>query len=117
MTEKVTTLGPNQYMVGSSQCSCDWRWPTNEAVWNMSSKEGVRWDKDGPLSHEGRNLLIEHFGLEKVASQLPLEIISAMSPATLLKLRRELEASDSSLPVLNPVSARIGGHIEAAKAA
>ncbi len=83
----------------------------------MSDHEGVQWQTDGPLTEEGRQELLKHFGLESVAGELPLQSVSLMSPAVLIGLRRGLEARSTMLPRLNPVSHRMGGRIPAEQAA
>ena len=103
------------YMVGGDSLSVDWRWPKGCPAWRMSDKEGVQWFDDGPLNEAGRQLLLRHFGLESIATHLPLEVIAEMSPATLAKKRRSLERR--GLPRLDPVSDRVGGHIPASLAA
>ncbi len=93
--------------------SCDWRWPDNLPVWAMGSRDEneVRWYPDGPLTEEGRRVLIKEFNLESIADQLPLDVISRMSPSALFAKRHELEEADHNLPHIHPVSYRIGGHI------
>jgi len=109
---------PHQYMVGGEIVSVDWRNGNGDPCWHMSSKEnGVQWDEDGRLNETGRQLLLQHFGLQVIASHLPLEKIATMSPATLLKKRRRLEANGDGLERLEPESGRPGGHISASLAA
>ena len=109
---------PQQYMVGGDRIAADWRNGNGDPCWYMSSKEnGVQWDEDGRLNEIGRQLLLQHFGLQVIASHLPLEKIATMSPATLLKKRRRLEANGDGLERLEPESGRPGGHISASLAA
>ncbi|RJR14112.1 hypothetical protein C4585_00755 [Candidatus Parcubacteria bacterium] len=104
------------YMVGGDTISVDWRWPGDEPCWRMSSKEGITWEDDGPLNEGGRQLLLQHFGLEEIASHLPLERIMLMSPHQLEKERRALEAQHG-LERLEITSSRPGAHVEARLAA
>ena len=106
---------PESYMVGGESTSADWRWPDGTPRWRMSDKEGIEWTDNGPLNEVGRQMLLSHFGLESIAAHLPLEILTAMSPATLLKKRRTLEKH--GLERLEPVSTRPGAHIPASLAA
>ena len=107
---------PHQYMVGGEILAIDWRM-SNTPCWRMSSKgNGVRWDDEGSLSQKGREILLEHFGIQALAVHLPLEKIAAMSPAELFKKRRGLESS-RHLDRLEPVSSRPGDHVPASLAA
>lgn len=118
MAEKKAKPKPAQYMVGDSAKSCDWRGPFDSgARWRMSSKDGVRWDDDGPLDEGGRELILEHFGLQRVAHTLPLAKLVRMSPARLAKKRHDLEERNPALPKMALLSTRMGGHIPAALAA
>ncbi|HUX35432.1 MAG TPA: hypothetical protein VMV71_00165 [Candidatus Paceibacterota bacterium] len=92
--------------------ACDWNW-IEKGKWVMSSREKeIRWQYEGPLTEEGRQKLLEYFGLENAAEQLPLEKIEKMAPAALMQLRRDLEAREG-LPKISRMSDRIGGHIPA----
>ena len=103
------------YMVGGENISVDWRWPGDEPCWRMSSKEGIRWEDDGPLNEAGRQLLLHHFGLEQLAAHLPLEKLATMSPSTLERKHHTLERRGA--PHLEPKSDRPGAHVEARFAA
>ena len=111
-----------QYMIRffmderGNECACDWRWKTG-ATWAMSSREqGDAWYEDGPLTEEGRTEVLKHFGLEPIAGALPLANVCEMAPCDLLAARRTLE-QEQSLPRLEPVSDRGGGHVPAELAA
>ena len=111
-----TKVSPAQFMVGDHSLACDWRWPHGHPIWRMSSKEGVEWLDNGPLTEQGRTLILEHFGLDTIADQFPLEVLQETSPANLAAKRQELEKKQK-LPHLEVVSTRIGGHVPAATAA
>ena len=51
----------SSYMIGGEDLSADWRWPKGHPEWRMSSKEGIRWEDDGPLNETGRKMLLKHF--------------------------------------------------------
>ena len=105
-------------MIGGEEAAVDWRWPERDnPTWRMSSKEGIRWSDDGPLNEFGRKMILRHFGLESIAPRLPLEKINDMSPATLLKRRRELERRRGLQSLGEPTSSRPGGDILASLAA
>jgi hypothetical protein len=89
--EVQTKTASRQYMVGDSECACDWGWEDGPRIWRMSSKEGVTWHSDGPLSERGREMLLKHFGLKAMTDTLPIESIRGMSPAELIFTRRRLE--------------------------
>jgi hypothetical protein len=82
----------------------------------MSSRDGVTWDKDGPMTEEGRTLVLKHFGLDTVADKFPLEALKELSPAKLVKERRQLEIRHG-YEYLDIVSERAGGGILAEQAA
>ncbi len=106
----------SSYMIGGEDLSADWRWPKGHPEWRMSSKEGIRWEDDGPLNETGRKMLLKHFGLELVGRHLPIKTLATMSPAALLRKRRGIERR-GGLERLEPVSDRPGGHISAKLAA
>jgi hypothetical protein len=116
MTGSSKAAGPCQFMVGDAAASCDWRWPDAHPVWQMSSKEGVQWYPDGPLTEDGRTLILKHFGLDTIADKLPLEVLKEMSPEKLVAKRRLLEMREG-YPHLEIVSNRIGGRVFAEQAA
>lgn len=99
--------------------SCDWRRVNDVPVWTMSDREygEVQWFNGKDLNEEGRKEILKRFGLESLADELPLDILRFASPKLLLQMRRVVEADNSKLERLNPVSDRMGGHIPAELAA
>ena len=101
---------PQQFMVGSSLCCVDWRW-NDDGFWTMGSKESATWDDDGSLNEVGRQMLIEHFHLQALESQLPIEKLRRLSPSHLVAIRRHIERTCNEACISIAESDRPGGRI------
>ncbi|MEK7201455.1 MAG: hypothetical protein AAB737_02380, partial [Patescibacteria group bacterium] len=92
----------------------DWRWPDPKSPeWRMSEREGVSWFSAGHLTEQGRSAILEHFGLERVADQLPLSLLARRAPNELELMHFGLSGGERQVHR----SDRIGDHIEAQLAA
>ena len=116
---------PGRYSIGNSDLSVEWGWQVHPN-WSLSSRDDyVRWEDDGPLyvaaygdhvwlnQKRGRELIIEHFGLQSIADELPLAVIAMTSPAALFALRRKLETERGLENKNDMISDRGGDHCSA----
>lgn len=77
----------------------DWNFG-REKMWSLSVQVGsthIHWDRDGDLNKEGRGVILERFGLLDWQDEYPLKELQSMSPATLLRERRQKEKTHKSL--------------------
>jgi hypothetical protein len=108
---------PGRYSIGDSFGCAEWGWNAI-GVWEMASRDGVRWDNDGKLNdphpalrnlqEHTRVLILEHFGLESIADQLPLATIALIPPSQLYMMRRNLE-KERGFPRMDDMKSDRGG--------
>lgn len=119
--QKIAATLPGRYSIGDSELCVEWGWI--HAGWGLSSKDDyIRWDDDGPLydprvwfnrQERGRQLILEHFGLERLTDDLPLAVIAKTSPAALFAMRRKLETTCGLECKNDMISNRAGDHCSA----
>ena len=97
---------------GEGKIACDWNcWVGGK--WTMSSREReCQWHFEGDLNENGRQEILNHFGLKDIADELPLGKIETMPPAKLAELRRGLEAMQN-LGKMSFTSSLICNHVSA----
>lgn len=106
-----------RFSLGNSECCVEWRWPEDKPKWTMSSRDGIQWFSDGPLTEQGREIILRAFAPEadfyKVLKALhPLETLQNTSPTKLMAERRSFER-DLKLQHLTVMSDRSGDPIHA----
>ena len=97
----------------------EWRYPDpHDASWRKCTKvSSVQWADEGPICEAGARFLRARFGLTCLEEELPLEVISKMSPCQLMAMRRDLEARKNLRKIEKVTSDRAGDHILAELAA
>lgn len=123
----MTSFSVNFYK-GPVLCACDWAWPdTNRTMWTESVHDGNTWVEEGPLTEDGKDILLDKFGLTSQASGFPLGKLRTTSPAKLMESRRGLESqmdyptmpgvANDHKPPLVVISDIIGSHVRAEEVA
>ena len=86
----------------------DWDWLSG-SKWTRSEKEGLEWYPES-LNKESYLAILERFGLKDHTTEFPVGMITNMSPAALIAVRREKEKS-LGLETIQVISDIIGDHI------
>lgn len=88
--------------------SVDWDWEFPR-TWGRSwrTQYTLHWHPEPGLDEHARKAILEKFGLLEWEEEFPLERLQTMSPAELVKIRREKEKKHN-LPYLEVLSDTMG---------